>query len=77
MDPLELSPEDRADTPDYLFDLVTADDGQLVGRPVNQFVQLACCNKERLSYPPQNLEGMAQEREDNNFGMALQLKDLF
>ena len=30
VDPLELSPEDRADTPDYLFDLVTADDGQLV-----------------------------------------------
>ena len=77
VDPMELLPEDRAGTPDYLFDLVTADDGQLVGRPVNQFVQLACCNKERLSYPPQTLEGMAQEREDNNFGMALQLKDLF
>tara|TARA_Y100001938_G_scaffold81079_1_gene111804 strand:- start:1187 stop:1669 length:483 start_codon:yes stop_codon:yes gene_type:complete len=45
VDPLELSPEDRPDTPSYLFDLVTADDGQLVGRPVNQFVQLACFNK--------------------------------
>ena len=42
VDPIELSPEDRADTPSYLFDLVTANDGQLVGRPVNQFVQLAC-----------------------------------
>ena len=49
VDPIELSPEDRADTPSYLFDLVTARDGQLVGRPVNQFVQLACFNKERLS----------------------------
>ena len=77
VDPLELSPEDRPDTPSYLFDLVTADDGQLVGRPVNQFVQLACFNKERLSSPPQTLQEMQQESEDNNFGMALQLKDLF
>ena len=50
VDPIELSPEDRADTPSYLFDLVTARDGQLVGRPVNQFVQLACFNKEAESY---------------------------
>ena len=77
VDPIELSPEDRADTPSYLFDLVTAKDGQLVGRPVNQFVQLACFNKERLTSPPQNLKEMEEESEDNNFGMALQLKDLF
>ena len=77
VDPMELSPEDRADTPSYLFDLVTAKDGQLVGRPVNQFVQLACFNKERLSSAPQTLEEMEQSSEDNNFGMALQLKDLF
>ena len=77
VDPIELSPEDRADTPSYLFDLVTAKDGQLVGRPVNQFVQLACFNKERLSSAPQTLEEMEQSSEDNNFGMALQLKDLF
>ena len=63
MDPVELSPEDRADTPSYLFDLVTARDGQLVGRPVNQFVQLACFNKERLSSPPQTLKEMDQESE--------------
>ena len=56
VDPIDLSPEDRADTPSYLFDLVTANDGQLVGRPVNQFVQLACFNKERMSSPPQTLE---------------------
>ena len=77
VDPIELSLEDRADTPSYLFDLVTAKDGQLVGRPVNQFVQLACFNKERLSSAPQTLEEMEQNSEDNNFGMALQLKDLF
>ena len=77
VDPIELSPEDRADTPSFLFDLVTAKDGQLVGRPVNQFVQLACFNKERLSSAPKTLEEMEQSSEDNNFGMALQLKDLF
>jgi len=77
VDPIELSPEDRADTPSYLFDLVTTNDGQLVGRPVNQFVQLACFNKERLSSPPQTLKEMEQESEGSTFGMALQLKDLF
>ena len=77
VDPIELSPEDRDDTPSYLFDLVTAKDGQLVGRPVNQFVQLACFNKERLSSAPQTLEEMEQSSEDKNFGMALQLKALF
>ena len=76
-DPMKISPEDRADTPNYLFDLVTAEDGQLVGRPVNQFVQLACFNKERLEVPPETLEDMEQDSESNNFGMALQLKDLF
>ena len=77
VDPIELSPQDRADTPNYLFDLVTASDGQLVGRPVNQFVQLACFNKERLSSPPQTLQEMERDSEGNTFGMALQLKDLF
>ena len=76
-DPIKISPEDRSDTPSYLFDLVTAGDGQLVGRPVNQFVQLACFNKERLEIPPETLEDMEQDSESNNFGMALQLKDLF
>ena len=76
-DPIKISPEDRSDTPSYFFDLVTAEDGQLVGRPVNQFVQLACFNKERLEVPPATLEEMEQESESTNFGMALQLKDLF
>ena len=48
-----------------------------MGRPVNQFVQLACFNKERMSSPPQTLEEMEQESEGSTFGMALQLKDLF
>ena len=77
VDPIVISLEDRADTPSYLFDLVTANDGQLVGRPVNQFVQLACFNKERLPSPPQTLEQMEKDSEENNFDMALQLKDLF
>ena len=77
VDPIDISRADRADTPSYLFDLVTAKDGKLVGRPVNQFVQLACFNKERLPSPPQTLEQMEQDSEENNFGMALQLKDLF
>ena len=77
VDPIDIAVDDRADTPSYLFDLVTTNDGQLVGRPVNQFVQLACFNKERFSSPPQTLEEMEQESEDNNFGIALQLKDLF
>ena len=76
-DPIKISPEDRADTPNYLFDLVTAEDGLLVGRPVNQFVQLACFNNERMEIPPETLEDMEEESENNNFGMALQLKDLF
>ena len=42
-----------------------------------QFVQLACFNKERLEVPPATLEEMEQESESTYFGMALQLKDLF
>ena len=48
-----------------------------MGRPVNQFLQLDCFNKERLSSPPQTLKEMEQESEGSTFGMALQLKDLF
>jgi maltose-binding protein MalE len=77
VDPIPLAAEDRSETPSYLFDLVTAKDGQLVGRPVNQYIQLACFNKERLASPPETLEEMQQDSEANYFGMALQLKDLF
>ena len=63
VDPIELDPEDRADTPSYLFDLVTSQDGQLVGRPVNQFVQLACFNKERLPSPNAGGNGKGQRRQ--------------
>ena len=77
IDPIQVSIEDRADTPSYLFELVTAKDGQLVGQPVNQFVQLACFNKDRLETPPATLRDMEKESDTNNFGMALQLKDIF
>ena len=48
-----------------------------MGRPVNQFVQLACFNKSRLAKPPGSLEELAQSSDDATFGMAIQLKDLF
>ena len=38
VDPTQLSEQDRQDTPQSLLDLVTAKDGALVARPVNQFV---------------------------------------
>ena len=77
VDPIQLAVKDRDDTPDYLFDLVTAKNGELVGRPVNQFVQLACFNKERLNEAPATLEELQNSSEDHSFGLALQLKDLF
>ncbi len=77
IDPIQLTEQDRQDTPQSLLDLVTAKDGALVGRPVNQFVQLACFNKSRLAKPPGNLQELAQSSDDATFGMAIQLKDLF
>ena len=41
IDPIQLPEQDRQDTLQSLLDLVTAKDGALVARPVNQFVQLA------------------------------------
>ena len=40
-------------------------------------MQLACFKNESLSSAPQTLKEMLEESENNNFGMALQLKDLF
>ena len=77
IDPIQLSEQDRQDTPQSLLDLVTAKDGALVARPVNQFVQLACFNKERLPTAPRSLEELKQSSSDATFGMAVQLKDLF
>jgi arabinogalactan oligomer/maltooligosaccharide transport system substrate-binding protein len=77
IDPIQLSEQDRQDTPQSLLDLVTAKNGALVARPVNQFVQLACFNKERLPTAPRTLEDMKQSSSDATFGMAIQLKDLF
>ena len=77
IDPIELSEQDRQDTPQSLLDLVTAKDGALAARPVNQFVQLACFNKERLPTAPRTLEDLKQSSSDATYGMAVQLKDLF
>jgi arabinogalactan oligomer/maltooligosaccharide transport system substrate-binding protein len=77
VDPIELTPEDRSNIPQHLFDLATAADGNVVGRPVNQFIQLACFNTERLAAAPTTLEALRSASDDGNFGLALQLKDLF
>ena len=77
IDPIQLSEQDRQDTPQSLLDLVTAKDGALVARPVNQFVQPACFNKERLPTAPRSLKELKQSSSDATFGIAVQLKDLF
>ena len=77
IDPIQLSEQDRKDTPRNLIDLVTAQDGALVARPVNQFVQLACFNNTRLPTPPSTLQELEQSSSDATFGLAIQLKDLF
>ena len=64
IDPISLSKQDRQDTPRSLLDLVTAEDGALVARPVQQFVQLACFNKSRLPTPPSTLEELSQSSRD-------------
>ena len=77
VDPIQLSEQNRQDIPQNLLDLVTAKDGALVARPVNQFVQLACFNKERLPTAPRTLEDLKQSSNDVTFGMSVQLKELF
>ena len=77
VDPTQLSEQDRQDTPQSLLDLVTAKDGALVARPVNQFVQLACFNKERLPTAPRTFQDLNQSSSDVTYGLAIQLKDLF
>ena len=77
IDPIQLSEQDRQDTPQSLLDLVTAKNGALVARPVNQFVQLACFNKERLPTAPRTFQDLNQSSSDVTYGLAIQLKDLF
>ena len=77
IDPISLPLKNGQDTPQSLLDLVTAEDGALVARPVQQFVQLACFNKSRLPAPPGSLNELAQTSSDSTFGLAIQLKDLY
>tara|TARA_B100002051_G_scaffold123050_1_gene117204 strand:+ start:758 stop:2014 length:1257 start_codon:yes stop_codon:yes gene_type:complete len=77
VDPIKIAPNDHKDIPQYLFNLVKAKDGNYVGQPVSQFVQVACYNKERIKSPPSTLAELQKESEDLSFGMALQLKDLY
>ena len=77
IDPISLPLKNGQDTPQSFLDLVTAEDGALVARPVQQFVQLACFNKSRLPAPPGSLNELAQTSSDSTFGLAIQLKDLF
>ena len=71
VDPTQLSEQDRQDTPRSLLDLVTAKDGALVARPVNQFVQLACFNKERLPTAPRTFQDLNQSSSDVTYGLAI------
>lgn len=77
LDPITLKTEDKQDIPQALLNLATAKDGQLVGRPVNQFMQLACFNKTRIRQSPPTLEALEASSDNANYGFALQLKDLF
>ena len=77
IDPISLPLKNGQDTPQSFLDLVTAEDGALVARPVQQFVQLACFNKSRLPAPPGSLNELAQTSSDSTFGLAIQLKDLY
>ena len=75
--PIKLKPEEFTNIPNYLFNLVKASDGNYVGQPVSQYVQIACYNKEKITTPPSTLKQLEQQSEDLTFGMALQLKDLY
>lgn len=76
-DPVALSSADAADIPPSLLNLARAKDGKLVGRPVNQFIQLACFNRDRIATSPATLADLEATSDNANYGFALQLKDLF
>ena len=76
-DPIALSSDDAVDIPPSLLNLARATDGKLVGRPVNQVIQLACFNKDRIATSPATLADLEAASDHANYGFALQLKDLF
>lgn len=75
--PIDAKPDQYKNIPKYLFNLVKAKDGNYVGQPVSQYVQVACYNKDRIKSPPATLAELNNESEDLTFGLALQLKDLY
>ena len=77
IEPIDTKPDQYKNIPEYLFNLVKAKDGNYVGQPVSQYIQVACYNNERIKTPPATLEELKNESEDMTFGMALQLKDLY
>ena len=77
IDPIEKDVKDHENIPEYLFNLVRAKDGNIVGQPVSQYVQSGCYNKEKVETPPATLDDLQKESEEITFGMALQLKDLY
>ena len=78
IDPLELTARQRSGTPDHLYQLVTNRQGELLGRPVAQYIQVACYNKDKIKSPPTSKQEFKGEiHEDATFGMSLNLKDIF
>ncbi|WP_038547462.1 extracellular solute-binding protein [Synechococcus sp. KORDI-100] len=75
--PIGSDAKGRDNIPAYIFNLARAKDGQLVGQPVSQYVQLACYNKEKVKTPPDSLIDLPKDNDDLTFGLALQLKDLY
>jgi len=78
IDTLELPTQQREGTPDHLYQLVTNRQGDLLGRPVAQYIQVACYNKETIDSPPKTKQEFNEEiYRDTTFGMSLNLKDIF
>lgn len=78
VDTLELTASQREGTPDHLYQLVTNRQGDLLGRPVAQYIQVACYNKEKIKSPPKSKQEFKEEiHKDTTFGMSLNLKDIF
>ena len=77
INPIDTEAKGTDNIPAYVFNLVKAKDGKLVGQPVSQYVQLACYNKDKVKTPPDSLIDLPKGNDDLTFGLALQLKDLY